>query len=142
MYFYVFSCLVACDRPIRACLLANLYSTCSYLHTSPSYRRSTIFFLGCDVCIAMTVRHTGHKLQSRCGQVNRQMKCPLSPITPQNSVSRIGFGRPVPRQPLVLHTDTQIYQYCCCCCCHPICCLRRNVSLDTSLKTLQPGSQQ
>ena len=30
-----------------------------------------------------------------------------------------------------------------CCCCHPIlCCLRRNVSLDTSLKTLQPGSQQ
>ena len=30
----------------------------------------------------------------------------------------------------------------CCCCCHPICCLRRNVSLDTSLKTLQPGSQQ
>ena len=31
---------------------------------------------------------------------------------------------------------------CCCCCCHPICCLRRNVSLDTLLKTLQPGSQQ
>ena len=31
---------------------------------------------------------------------------------------------------------------CCCCCCHPICCLRRDVSLDTSLKTLQPGSQQ
>ena len=30
---------------------------------------------------------------------------------------------------------------CCCCCCHPICCLRRDVSLDTSLKTLQPGSQ-
>ena len=30
---------------------------------------------------------------------------------------------------------------CCCCCCHPICCLRRNVSLDTLLKTLQPGSQ-
>ena len=30
----------------------------------------------------------------------------------------------------------------CCCCCHPICCLRRNVSLDTLLKTLQPGSQQ
>ena len=30
----------------------------------------------------------------------------------------------------------------CCCCCHPICCLRRDVSLDTSLKTLQPGSQQ
>ena len=24
---------------------------------------------------------------------------------------------------------------CCCCCCHPICCLRRNVSLDTLLKT-------
>ena len=31
---------------------------------------------------------------------------------------------------------------CCCCCCHPICCLRRNVSLDTLLMTLQPGSQQ
>ena len=30
---------------------------------------------------------------------------------------------------------------CCCCCCHPIpvCCLRKNISLDTFVRTLHPG---
>ena len=28
---------------------------------------------------------------------------------------------------------------CCCCCCHPICCLRRNVPLDTLLKDAPAG---
>ena len=33
------------------------------------------------------------------GQMNRENEYSLFPFTPENLVSRDGFGRPVPRQP-------------------------------------------
>ena len=41
------------------------------------------------------------------GQLNRENDIPLSPCVPENSVSRYGFSRPVPRQPAHLHTQAE-----------------------------------
>ena len=39
------------------------------------------------------------------GQLNRGMDISLSPFTPENLVSRDGFGSLVPRQPAHIHTQ-------------------------------------
>ena len=45
------------------------------------------------------------------GQLNRENNIPLSPCVPENSVSRDGFSRPVPRQPAHLHTQAESGAY-------------------------------
>ena len=46
------------------------------------------------------------------GQLNRENEYfPLSPCVPENSVSRDGFSRPVPRQPAHLHTQAESGAY-------------------------------
>ena len=46
-------------------------------------------------------------------QLNRtgKMNIPLSPFTPENLVSRDGFGSPVPRQPAHLYTQAKCGTY-------------------------------
>ena len=39
------------------------------------------------------------------------MDIPLSPFAPENLVSRVGFGSPVPRQPAHLHTQAESGAY-------------------------------
>ena len=41
------------------------------------------------------------------GQLNREFFFSLSPFTPENLVSRDGFGSPVPRQPAHLRTQAE-----------------------------------
>ena len=45
------------------------------------------------------------------GQLNRENNIPLSPCVPENLVSRDGFSRPVPRQPVHLHTRAESGAY-------------------------------
>ena len=45
------------------------------------------------------------------GQLNRENNNPLSPCVPENLVSRDGFSRPVPRQPVHLHTQPKSGAY-------------------------------
>ena len=46
------------------------------------------------------------------GQLNRENEYfPTSPCVPENSVSRDGFSRPVPRQPAHLHTRAESGAY-------------------------------
>ena len=45
------------------------------------------------------------------GQLNRENSIPLSPCVPENLVSRDGFSRPVPRQPVHLHTQAESGAY-------------------------------
>ena len=45
------------------------------------------------------------------GQLNRENNIPLSPCVPENLVSRDGFSRPVPRQPVHLHTQAESGAY-------------------------------
>ena len=45
------------------------------------------------------------------GQLNRENDIPLSPCVPENLVSRDGFSRPVPRQPVHLHTQAESGAY-------------------------------
>ena len=45
------------------------------------------------------------------GQLNRKMNISLSAFSPDNLVSRDGFGSPVPRQPAHLHTQAQSGAY-------------------------------
>ena len=42
---------------------------------------------------------------------NRKIVFSLSPFAPENSVSRDGFGSPVPRQPVHLHTQAEYGAY-------------------------------
>ena len=44
------------------------------------------------------------------GQLNRKNSHFLSAFTPENLVSRDGFGNPVPRQPAHLHTQAESVQ--------------------------------
>ena len=48
---------------------------------------------------------------SALGQLNRENGISLSPCVPENSVSRDGFSRPVPRQPAHLHTQAESGAY-------------------------------
>ena len=53
------------------------------------------------------------------GQLNREMNIPLSPCVTENLVSRDGFSRPVPRQPVIRRgkpdrVPPQHAQACCC----------------------------
>ena len=41
------------------------------------------------------------------GQLNRENEYSISPLAPENLVSRDGFGSPVPRQPAHLHTQAE-----------------------------------
>ena len=41
------------------------------------------------------------------GQLNRESYYSLSAFVPKNMVSRDGFGSPVPRQPVHLHTQAE-----------------------------------
>ena len=45
------------------------------------------------------------------GQLNREINISLSPFAPENSVSRDGFGRTVPRRPAHLHTQAESGAY-------------------------------
>ena len=45
------------------------------------------------------------------GQLNREINISLSAFTPENLVSRDGFGSPVPRQPAHLHTQAESGAY-------------------------------
>ena len=45
------------------------------------------------------------------GQLNRKMNISLSAFVPENLVSRDGFGSPVPRQPVHLHTQAESGAY-------------------------------
>ena len=45
------------------------------------------------------------------GQLSRENNIPLSPCVPENLVSRDGFSRPVPRQPVHLHTQAESGAY-------------------------------
>ena len=45
------------------------------------------------------------------GQLNRKINISLSAFTPENLVSRDGFGSPVPRQPAHLHTQGESGAY-------------------------------
>ena len=42
------------------------------------------------------------------GQLNREMSSSLSPFAPEHLVSRDGFGSPIPRQPVHLHTQANL----------------------------------
>ena len=46
------------------------------------------------------MNQSGKVAISACGQLNRKMYFSLLPFALKNLVSRDGFGRPVPRQPL------------------------------------------
>ena len=46
-----------------------------------------------------------------CGQLDRKNHICLSPLAPENLVSRDGFGSPVPRQPAHLHTQADSGAY-------------------------------
>ena len=45
------------------------------------------------------------------GQLNRENNIPLAPCVPESLVSRGGFSRPVPRQPVHLHTQAESGAY-------------------------------
>ena len=45
------------------------------------------------------------------GQLKREINIPLFPCVPENLVSRDGFIRPVPRQPVHLHTQAESVAY-------------------------------
>ena len=41
------------------------------------------------------------------GQLTGEMNISLSPFAPEKLVSRDGFGSPIPRQPVYLHTQAE-----------------------------------
>ena len=47
-----------------------------------------------------------------CGQLNKENIYFLSPLAPENLVSRDGFGRPSPCQPLILRTKAESSIWC------------------------------
>ena len=65
------------------------------------------------VCTTITYQyskskdHLGKVANLARGQLNRENEYFLSPLKPENLVSRDGFGIPVPRQPVHLHTQAE-----------------------------------
>ena len=73
-------------------------------------------------CIIRYVRMYGHIYSKNMdqpskvanparGQLNREVNISLSPFAPKSLVSRDGFGSPVPRQPVHLHTQAESGAY-------------------------------
>ena len=54
---------------------------------------------------------TGKVANPARGQLNREKHNPLSLCVPESLVSRDGFSRPVPRQPVHLHTQAESGAY-------------------------------
>ena len=69
----------------------------------------SLFLLPTRVCIVITYYgndkdQPGKVANPAIGQLNRENELSLSPFAPENLVSRDGFGSPVPRQLINLHT--------------------------------------
>ena len=70
------------------------------------------------ICMVITYYSKGKVAKTaRSSQLNRENAFSLSPLAAGvNLVSRDGFGSPVPRQSVHLHTQAESGACCCCCC--------------------------
>ena len=58
-----------------------------------------------------SIDQPGKAVNPARGQLNRENNISLSAFAPENLVSREGFGSPVPRQPVHLHTQAESGAY-------------------------------